>query len=482
MPNRPGVNISISEAPPALTQIVSSGAWFVSGLAEKGPTTSYQKVTSLNEFKRYFGDRVSYGYLYDAADVFFREGGSFMYATRIVGPAAVTAFFNLVDGSAVATLKISAKNPGAWGNALNVQVIAGTQAGYFILVITHDVLGELERSPELADKQAAIDWSQGSIYVTATDIATTNDPAVVAAQSLATGADDQVGITDTQWTNSLNNFPRDLGPGQVSFPGRLVNAGYTALMNHAAVNNRVAILDGPNTNVKSTITTVINAIVQTNSKYSAMFGPWLTTPGITPGTIRTLPPSPMVCGLIAKTDALKGTANAPAAGSDGIPKYVTKVAVDPFLDSDRQDLSITYGFDPIIMKNGRPRIYGWRTLASSVTDPNWINLGNVRLIMEIAAKADVIGEEFMFDEIDGQNRLITRWGGALTGMLMPYYEAGSLFGASPAQAFVVDVGPSVNTPQSLANLELRAAIAVRPSPFAEMITIEVVKQRIDQSL
>jgi hypothetical protein len=211
---RPGVNISISEAPPALGAPVDAGQWFVVGLAEKGPTATYQKVTSLSEYKRYFGDRVSYGQLYDAADVFFREGGSTMYITRIVGPAAVKAFVNLQDSVPANTLKIEAKNAGAWANSLRIDVVAGTQAGYFILVVKHVTTGELERSPELVDKAAAIDWAaNNSIYINASDIAGTNDPAVVSNAALATGADDQAGIVDATWTAALLNFPRDLGPG-----------------------------------------------------------------------------------------------------------------------------------------------------------------------------------------------------------------------------------------------------------------------------
>jgi phage tail sheath protein FI len=253
-------------------------------------------------------------------------------------------------------------------------------------------------------------------------------------------------------------------------------------LDHAAANNRIALLDGTNTNVKATITSAITAVLQTNSKFSAMFGPWIVVPGVTPGTTRTLPPSSMVAGMMAKTDAAAGSSNTPAAGDRGIPKYVTKLAADPFTDLDRADLNANYGFSAIITKYGKPRIYGWRTLASLVTDPNWTNLGNARLVMDIAAEADAIGEIFLFDEIDGQGRTIGKFNGALVGMLMPYWALGSLYGISPEQAFVVDTGPSVNTPTTIAAGQLKATIAIRPSPYGEEITIEVVKQRIDQSL
>jgi hypothetical protein len=102
--------------------------------------------------------------------------------------------------------------------------------------------------------------------------------------------------------------------------------------------------------------------------------------------------------------------------------------------------------------------------------------------MEIAALSDAIGESFLFEEIDGQGRLFSKFGSALTGMLMPYWIAGSLYGQSPDQAFIVDVGPSVNTPTTIADNQLNAAIALRPSPFAEWINININKQLVTQSL
>lgn len=100
--------------------------------------------------------------------------------------------------------------------------------------------------------------------------------------------------------------------------------------------------------------------------------------------------------------------------------------------------------------------------------------------MQIAAEADALGETYLFDEIDGQGRLIASYGGALTAMLMPYWNIGSLYGTTAEEAFQVDVGPSVNTPTTIADKQLRALVMVRPSPFAEMITIEIVKQQINE--
>lgn len=53
---------------------------------------------------------------------------------------------------------------------------------------------------------------------------------------------------------------------------------------------------------------------------------------------------------------------------------------------------------------------------------------------------------------------------------------------SSAEAFIVDVGDSVNTPDTLANLELHADISLRMSPFAELILLSIFKVAVSQNL
>ena len=348
-----------------------------------------------------------------------------------------------------------------------------------MLVVTHDTLGELERSPDLLDKPEAFNWASDSEYIKLTDQASLLDPNVVAVTSLAGGNAQTAGVTDAEWTASLARFSRDLGPGQVSFPGRTTLAAHTALQAHALATSRIAILDAPNVPSKATLLTSLGG-VRGNGKWSGMFWPWDIVPGVVAGTDRTVAPSARICGNIARSDA-RGSPNTPAAGENGVARYVTGLSQPALADSDRQELNAA-GLDVSIIKYGGVRTYGWRSCANPTTEPDWVNLGNSRMLMEISARADEIGEMYIFQEIDGQGTLMAKFGGSLVGMLMDYWNSGSLFGATSDQAFFVDTGPSVNTPSSIQNLELRAVIGIRPSPFAEMITIEVVKSQVTQAL
>ena len=63
-----------------------------------------------------------------------------------------------------------------------------------------------------------------------------------------------------------------------------------------------------------------------------------------------------------------------------------------------------------------------------------------------------------------------------------YYVAGALYGPEPSDAYSVDVGPAVNTEETIANGELHAVLRVRMSPFAELVVIEIVKYPTTEAL
>src|SRR4051794_29431094 len=95
----PGVTISFGDAIPAAGAPTDTGQWLVAGLTDRGPTGKPVRVTSLSGFKSQLGDRVSYSSLYDVAETFFREGGTNLVVSRVVGPAAVTASVTLTGAA-----------------------------------------------------------------------------------------------------------------------------------------------------------------------------------------------------------------------------------------------------------------------------------------------------------------------------------------------------------------------------------------------
>lgn len=473
---RPGVNVTLQTTPPSAAPPTDTGVWFAVGLCDAGPTIP-TLIHSMNDYMALFGQRVSYSVLYDALDVYFREGGASAYVQRVVGPAAVTASKNLVDASAVVSLVASALGPGASGNNISVGVRSGVGAGTFVIF---SVVGgvEVETSPDLADQPTALLWAANSLYIRLAIGPSANDPAVVAAAPLTGGNDDRANITDAQWLAALNNIPANLGPGQVSAPGRTSDIGHQQLVNHAGNNQRVAILDAPDTSTIATLTaSALGARVGSFSKFGAMFWPWLTVPGIVTGSTRNVPPCSLIAGLCSRNDSQGLGASQAAAGDDGISLFVNGLSQPALTDTVRGQLN-SGGINVVRSLYGSFRNYGWRSLVDPVAEVDWVNFGCARLYMSIAANSQAMAEAYVFDKLDGQGKTIAAFNGALTGLLQGYYNSGDLYGASSSDAYFVDTGPTVNTPATISNHELHAVLNVRMSEFAEMVQISVYKKPI----
>lgn len=455
-----------------------TGTFFLAGPADRGPVDKPLLIQSLSEFVTRFGPRVSYSSAYDMVEAYFAGGGTRMYFSRIVGPAPVTATVNLLDSGAGVSLVANAISPGEWGNALNVQVLAGDAAGEFKIQVTHDTdTGVSETSPSLVDQAAAIAWAANSDYIRLVLGATALDPAPGAAVSLAGGADDRANISDATSLTALNLFNKDLGPGQVAYANRTTATAHGHLADHAKANNRVALYDPPDTTSKATLLTTASAVRGlSNGKYGALFAPWLTIGALAGGgSARSIPPSALVAAAIARNDGSGLSPNKPAAGDLGILDFAQSVKAT-FSKTDSDDLNAA-AVNVILEKAGDIRIYGWRSGTSKDSNPNWWQFGNVRLYMTIAALADNILERFVLKEIDGKGLIFGRLKGQLLAMLESFYPE-SLHASTPEEAFAVDTGPSVNTPTTIANAEIHAVIELTMSPMGETVILDIYKAQI----
>lgn len=484
---RPGVVVTSTAVSAASGPPTSMGPWFVAGITERGPLTvdPNAPVRSMADYAAVFGDRVSYGTLYDSLDTFFRLGGSQAFISRVVGPTPTVSSRTLVDraGSPLNTLRVDAKNPGVWGTRVSVSVANGVGSNTFTLTVYYDGVA-VEQSSDLSSPADAVTWAATySHYVVITDLASAtvapnNNPAVLATSALTGGNDDRTNIVDASWQTALDRFTADLGPGQVSQPTRTTSAAHLQTIEHAAAKNRQALLDGVAGSSATTLASLAGTLRSGTShdEYGALFAPWLTIPGLTSGTTRTVPPSAVAAGLLAAQDRL-GDANVPAAGQQGVASYVLDLAQTAFTDAERQTLNDA-GVNVFRNLYGTVRLYGFRTLDLG----DWRALNNQRLRIQITNAAKIVGEGFPFTEIDPRGRTLAAFNGALVGMLQPYFLSGALYGASAAEAYNVDTGPGINTPTTLANGELHAVLSLRMSPFAELVQISIVKYPNTQPL
>ena len=111
----------------------TSTAGFI-GLAEKGPVTGVpQLVTNFADFRRMYGSYLSeneygsYRFLSYAVEHFFINGGTRCFVMRVAPKTAKTSEAYAPD-KAAAVMKITAKNPGVWGDGIRIVIAPASKA------------------------------------------------------------------------------------------------------------------------------------------------------------------------------------------------------------------------------------------------------------------------------------------------------------------------------------------------------------------
>lgn len=479
---RPGTVVLVRETPPSRSAPSDIDTWFIVGPAQKGPNDRAVRIRSLAEYIRVYGAKVSYSLLYDSLDSYFHEGGNRAYVARVSGPAAAVATRTLSDVTPVTTLRVDANSKGVWGNSVTVAINQGAVSGTRNIVVS-TAAGVQETSPFFATKAEMVSWAANSAWIRLVDLGTGVMPAASSA-SLAGGADDYVSITDAHRVTALNAlFPYSLGPGQVSVPGITTSTIHTALLAHAALNNRFAYLDAPDTLVAGTLTAAAAAArtAPLDARHGSMFWPWALIPGTIPGTTRTVPYSAVAAGITARNDTTYSPAQAPA-GEWGRSHYsggLSQVAQD---DLTRQSLNEA-GVNVAIMLNGEVKTYGARTVVDAANEFIWWDLGGSRLAMGIVANGMNIMERHLFEQFDGRKIALGHMGSELVGMMLEYYADGAVYGDTPQEAFAVDTtSDEINPVERLATGEVHAAISFRSSPMGELLILELIRRPITEAV
>ncbi|MGK8558168.1 phage tail sheath family protein [Nocardia gipuzkoensis] len=123
----PGVYVEeVSSGVRPLDTASTSTAAFV-GFAEMGPA-AVTRVTNWTEFQRRYGSFFDDGFLAHSVFQYFNNGGRQCYIVRVIRSDAVTASVTIQNRAEtpVAGMMFTAKNKGAWGNSLLLQIEDGT--------------------------------------------------------------------------------------------------------------------------------------------------------------------------------------------------------------------------------------------------------------------------------------------------------------------------------------------------------------------
>jgi phage tail sheath protein FI len=204
-----------------------------------------------------------------------------------------------------------------------------------------------------------------------------------------------------------------------------------------------------------------------SSSYAALYDPWIVFMNTATSMNAPMPPSGAMAGCYAETDTAEGVWIAAA----GVQQGALSLAVDvtsPLTDA-QQEVLLPAGVNAI-RRIPRYGIVAWgaRTLSD---DPDFRHVPVRRLLTWIELSMRTGLQWVAFEPNDPQ--LWARATAEVTQFLTQIWQAGGLFGATAAEAFIVQCDVSNNPPESVLNGQLNVAVTLAPIKPAEFMLIQL---------
>ena len=260
----------------------------------------------------------------------------------------------------------------------------------------------------------------------------------------------------------------------VAAPGQVAVAIQQALINHCEeMRYRFAVLDGPPPR-NDTIADVQALRQNYDTKYAAMYYPWLTISDPLPANLSAIaevaaPPSGHVVGIYARTDIERGVHKAPAnevvrGGIAGLRRYLNKAEHD-LLNPFPVNINVIRDFRP---ENRAIRVWGARVLTSD-PDYKYVSVRRLMLFLEKSMERNLNWVVFE----PNAEPLWARVRYAIVAFLETVWRNGALEGSDVEQAFFVICDRSTMTQADIDNGRLICAVGVAPVKPAEFVIIRI---------
>lgn len=464
----------------------SSGQFFVVGIFERGVTDEAMILRSKSDLYALCGERTAYSTAYDQLVSFFDEGGRQARVARVVGEGATVGTASLMDGDGSATLTVNAASPGVWSSNVGIKVVRTSDTDFRIEVYYSGIL--IDSQSGMTSPADAVQRFKANPYVRLVNAGSTvaapaNNPVELSSPVLLSAGDDmRSAIVADNYVAALKRFSYEMGDGAVSIPGQTTGIAQSKVIEHCKENNRIAILAAPRDESKAELISRAASITQ-NAEYAGLFAPWVLQSDGAFGT-RAISPEGYVAAARAKSHGVTGPWRSPA-GSQSTAQ--TLAGVDKsFSGAEANDL-YEARVSPIRKPSSSAgvRLFGWRSLSK---DAAYKHLKTRDLLNYLAVNAERVLEDFLFQNIDSSGHLASKVATALVGLVEPIAQAGGFYALIDGEGneidpgYLVDVSDAINSLASLANDELRARIAVRDTPQATMISVDIVKVGVTEAL
>jgi phage tail sheath protein FI len=250
------------------------------------------------------------------------------------------------------------------------------------------------------------------------------------------------------------------------------------LITHAELGRyRIAVLDGPR---GASMTEIREFRGRFDSKYAALYHPWIkilnplerAAAGAPPSQM-VVPPSGFVAGIYARTDIERGVFKAPA---NEVVRGLTQFEIN--INKGRQDVLNPEGINALRFFPGRGnRVWGARTISS---DPEWKYVNVRRLFIFLEHSIDRATQFAVFEP--NNERLWAIMRETVSDFLYLQWKNGALLGSKPEEAFFVRCDRTTMTQNDLDNGRLIVLIGVAPTKPAEFVIFRIGQFTADSPL
>ena len=244
-----------------------------------------------------------------------------------------------------------------------------------------------------------------------------------------------------------------------------------AVISHAEkMRYRIAVLDSGE---GLSISEVRSQRAKMDSKYAALYYPWIRVVDPVTNTEMNLPPSGFVAGIYARNDTNRAVYKAPANevvnGAIGFEKLLNKA---------QQEVLNPEGINCFRFFEGRGfRLWGARTISS---DPEWKYVNLRRYFAYLEHSIDK-GTQWAVFEPNGE----LLWGNVrrtIEDFLLNEWQNGALLGDKPEKAYFVKCDRSTMTQNDLDNGRLVCLIGVAPLRPAEFVIFRIGQWTADRKI
>jgi Bacteriophage tail sheath protein len=528
MPSYLSPGVYVEEVPSGSRPIEGAGtalAAFV-GFTEQGPSDEPVLVANWTQFSRTFGGFAGGAYLPHAVYGYFLNGGGAAYIVRVgadgagEGPAALAGREGervALPGPSFARAEVTgagqdagpafavrALAAGPAGNGLSVEIAAPPAgadpgSGTFTLIVkragkAEETFGNvtMRRGPGHVatavrkSKLVTVENVSGEAApVTGTEVALTGGETAPGSVAVAGGGATIPAVTAGHYVGDVTartglgsleeveditmlcvpDLMSAYQAGAIDADG--VKAVQLAMIAHCELMaDRVAILDTPPGLGAQQVRQWRTETAGYDSKYAALYWPWLRVMDPERGQPVMLPPSGHVAGVWARNDDTRGVHKAPA-------NEVLRGVIDlqAGLTKTEHGQLNPAGVNCIRAFPGQGiRIWGARTLSS---DPQWRYL-NVRRLFNFVEKSVLAGTSWVVFE-PNDRFLWMSVERVITTFLRRVWRSGALFGRTPEEAFYVKCDEENNPPENRDAGILTVDVGIAPVKPAEFVIFRIAQ-------